>query len=275
MVSVTNIPKLVYINEPLVNQQTQLLDQGDVEHIIEEYGASDQTTASGEFGIYDVLRFKVGKSRGSTESTAKKIRSTPIGDFAVYHGLLDSDNAIQDVSEIDQPFWNELEDGAYVSATGRVRRTWYGELNELSESYDLYDDILSKGDVRKQEQMVEQVKAAGRYFEMPMEHLDGCFVFKLDDAYWQGVEPDFPHEYREYTVMGQVKHVYRGADREHYMDVFDDAPRPNSHKERSDLKRGLRRMANSAEPMMGREMDESDNFIAEPDVLVDPVAVYW
>jgi hypothetical protein len=96
MVDATNLPKITYLNEPLVNQQTQLLDQGDVEHIIEEYGSSNETTASGEFGIYDVLRFKLEKSRGSTESTAKKIRSTPIGNFAVYHGLLDSDNAVKE-----------------------------------------------------------------------------------------------------------------------------------------------------------------------------------
>lgn len=273
MSSVTDLPVLIYLNEPFVNQQTQLLEEGAVEHIIEEYGESEETATSGGLNIYQVLRFEREKTTGSTENTAKKVRRTPIGNFAVYHGLLEDSDDLGDLTELDEVGREDLDDDGFIRATGSIRRTPIGAFDHIGEKYGLYNDHnISDPD---NQQAYAEVKEAATYFEMPMQHLDGCFVFKLEDEYFQDVEPGFPDERREYTVVGEIRHVYEPGEKKHHLDIVNAASSSrSSHQERAKQRRSFKRMANQAEKFMGRAISEDDYYRSYPDIQVDIIAIY-
>lgn len=262
MVNATDLPTLIYINEPLVNQQTELLEEGEVEHLVKEYGSTDETTTGGKLDVYKILQLQREKTTGSTESSTKKIRRTSRGNFAIYHGLLEEDDALQDLTGIDRPLRDSFGDGGYMTATGSIRRNPFGRFDYLGEEYDLYETE----EIGDDEQTMVQVKEAAKYYEMPMKNLDGSFIFKLNDDYFQGLEPDFPDEYREYTIVGEIRHAYDHDEKNHYLNILNDAPSGRSHQERTERRRGMKRLAQG--------MDESDLYMSYPDIEIDPIAIY-
>ena len=274
MVSVTDLPVLVYLNEPFVNQQTQILEEGEVEHIVEEFGESEEESNRGGLNIYQVLKLEREKTTGSTESTARKIRRTPIGNFAVYHGLLENSDELEDLTDLDARGREELDDAGFVTVSGSIRRNALGEYNHFMEKHQLYEDVVDRNDPNDQ-RTLSYMKEASTYFEIPMQDLDGCFVFKLDEEYFLDVEPGFPDQHREYTVVGEIRHVYLSGEKKHYMDVLNvGSGSGRSREERVKQRRRFKKMASSSEKLLGRPVTEEDYHISHPDIRVDPIAIY-
>lgn len=268
--SVTDLPKLVYINEPLIEQQVELLDEGRVEHIVEEYSESEEHTTSGGVNIYQVLRLEREKTSHTTENIAKKVKRTTIGQFAVYHGMIDEDGDLTEASNLDESDREQLADDEFVTITGSIRRTPLNLFDHLGEKFGFY----GSSNIVDDPQVTAQIKDAADYYEMTLPNdLSGVFTFELNEAYFQPIEPEFPDEYQEYTVFGEVRHVYEQNEERNHIDAANYA-NVSDTKKRQEQRRRMKSMAQSASQLTGREISEDDYKISYPDIELTPIAIY-
>ena len=267
MSSITDLPRLVYLDEAQVSQPMQLVHQGEVEQIVEEFGEEDGTTKGGGLNIYNVIRFELSKTSNSTENTAKTIRNTPLGKFAVYHGLVEDSDDLNDIQELNEESWKNISDKEFVTVTGSILKTPLAEIVEKFDEYDLWDG----GD----EEVAEQFRGGENYHQMDIPgEIDGRFVFHLQDEHLLPTAGDFPEDYTDYTIFGTVKHRYRPGQQKEFMSMLNDVP--SGDRELSlqvDMMMKALSSKNTSD-LLGRTIDESDYRISHPDIELSPIAIY-
>lgn len=252
----------------------EYFDGGEIEHLIEEYSNTDETTTGGSVDIQNLLTFYREKTSGDIEKTRKKILHTPIGNFAVYYMILQEDDSLTDLTGVDTQFRKSVGDEGYVKMRGKIRRSPFGELLATDE---LFSKLGASG-FQKDTPGYQQMKAAAEYFEMPMQNLDGAFMFTLIDEFFQDVEPDFPDEYREYTVLGEIRHVYGEGERRHHLDLLElNVEKGMSRQERNQYRRNRKSLENAVKEaggLVGRSFSSDDFHVSFPDIEIDPIAIY-
>ena len=167
-----------------------------------------------------------------------------------------------------------LSDGDYIIADVFLSRTPLNQFNQLLQNYRKFLDMEDQFKGQEGQMTLNQIEGAAEYFkaEMPPGR-DGDFVFELSQDHTFHNLSEYVDDRREHSIFATVKHVYNERERDHFLDILNDAP-GKSRKERSEQRMRLKEMANKLDDISNENVSESDFYIAHPDITLTPIAVY-
>lgn len=280
--SITDQPVVLYLNQPYIDQQMQLANEGIVSEIVEEYGETDSTTTSGGLKIYNVLNFMREKLSEETENIAKNIQSTPVGRFAVYHGLVDDSGDLIEVSTNASTDMPQIRDADFISISGKISKSPINDMisifdrlgisvTQLMEEYT--DNDTGSDDLISNEQIGSEFEEASDSYYMKMNSGDGAFYFELAPSYFENVGTDFPSEYSEYTVFGEVDHVFKQNEKEYVVDLMNIIPQ-RKREQKVKIRRIWSDLTYALNKIPGREFSANEFYLSAPDIRMTPIAIY-
>ncbi|MFD1686369.1 DUF6414 family protein [Halobellus litoreus] len=276
MIGFGDLPDFVYIDEARVEQRLQFVNEGQIAELVETHTEDESKTSGGGLNIYKVLKYNREKSSGESDEVARTIQSTPVGQLAVFFGLLDDDVGVTDLKELSRKERAQLSDGDFVTVTGTIRESPIAKMMRIIDKYQI--DIENWVDFSEEDIGIEAFQAelddARGYYDMSMEgEVDGRYVFRLLSEDMTGIESGFPSKYKEYTVFGRIEHLFEGSEKEHHLSIFDEMG-TRDRSERRDRKRRMKKMASDMSQFYDGNADESMFYIESPDILITPIAIF-
>ncbi|WP_160135852.1 DUF6414 family protein [Halococcus salsus] len=277
--SISGMPDVYYLDEPRVQQQMQMIHQGQVQKVVETVSSTDSSENEGRVSIYEFLDYHRGSSEENIEDFSRTVQSTPIGQFIAFHGVLDTvKEDLTHLSRIDNNIRNSLEDGDYVTIEGKIERPPWTQLYDLAERLGIdLSDVESGGPEMpddSEERLLEELEDAARYYQVSMNgECDGCFVFKLWEENMLSIARDFPNNFKDYTVFAKIDHIYEQGEERHYLDFLDEMP-TKDRKEQTERRIRKKQLANELDPLYMDGVDDADLHISPPDIVLTPVAIY-
>ena len=279
---ITDQPVVLYLNQPYIDQQMQLANEGMVSEIVEEYGETDSTTTSGGLKIYNVLNFMREESSEETENIAKSIQSTPIGRFAAYHGLIDESDELINVTSNGQIDSSQIQDGNFVSVSGKISKSPINDMISIFDRFGISITQLLKestssdtgsDDLMSHEQIGSEFEDASNSFHITVENDNGSFHFDLDPNYFEDVSTDFPDDYSDYTVFAEVDHTFTQNEKEYVVDLMNIIPQ-KEREQQIKMRRMWSELTDGLNELPGRNFSTSDFYLSAPDIRITPIAIY-
>lgn len=279
---ITDQPVILYLNQPYIDQQMQLANEGMVSEIVEEYGETDATTNSGGLKIYNILNFMREKSSEETENIAKSIQSTPIGRFAAYHGLIDESGDLINLAKNGQADLSQTQDGDFISVSGEISKS---PINDMMSIFDRLgtsitqlmkestDNNAESDDIISNEQIESEFEEASNSYHMNMENENGAFHFELIPGYFEDVSTDFPDKYSEYTIFAEVDHCFEQNEKEYAIDLMNMVPQ-QEREQKIKIRRMWGELTEGLNEIPGRDFSRSDFYLSAPDIRIAPIAIY-
>lgn len=276
MTGISELPDFIYIDKSRVEQRLQFVNEGQIAELVATHTEDESKTSGGGLNIYKVLNYNREKTSGESEEVVRTIRTTPVGQLAVFFGLMDEDVGVDEVESLSQTEREELEDDEYVTITGTIRESPIAKLMRIIDKYQL--DIEDWIDFSDEDIGIEAFQAelddARGYYEVSMDGVvDGRYVFRLSPDDMTGIEDSFPSDYKEYTVFGRIEHIFEGGEKEHHLSIFDEMA-TKDRSERRDRRRRMKKMANDMSRFYDGDADESMFYIESPDILITPIALF-
>lgn len=276
MVGINELPDFAYIDEARVKQKLQFVNEGQVAELVETHTDTKSKTSGGGLNIYKILKYNREKSSGETEEVARTIQSTPVGQLAVFFGMMDEDTGVEEIDSLTTKDRSQLEDGDYVSVTGQIRESPIAKLMRIVDKYNL--DIVNWVDFSDEDigpdAFKNELDDARGYYEMEINgEVEGRYVFRLSQEDLTDIADGFPSDYKEYTVFGRIDHIFEGTEKEHHLSIFDEI-NTRDRNERKDRRRKMKKMANQMSEFYDGSTDESMFYIESPDIRITPIAVF-
>lgn len=162
-----------------------------------------------------------------------------------------------------------LVDGKKCIVKGKIKLAPLSEANRFFDKYGGWSELDQ--DTEEDRMFIEQLRSAAGFYEMEMGNLAGKFVMRFSD---ENVIEE-PQSYRDYTIFGEIDHVYQEEEQDSYMSVLEDAADVPDRNERARINMSLRKGANALSnlPQMG-DVSKSDFYISYPDVRMTPIIAY-
>ncbi|ELZ12565.1 hypothetical protein C479_04192 [Halovivax asiaticus JCM 14624] len=276
MVGINELPDFVYIDEARVKQKLQFVNEGQVAELVETHTENESKTSGGGLNLYKILKYNRQKSSGETEEVVRTIQSTPVGQLAVFFGMMDDEMGVEELESLSKKKRAQLDDNDYISVTGRIRESPVAKLMRISDKYNF--DISDYVDFSEEEidpvAFKNELDDARDYYEIEMSgEVDGRYVFKLSQNDLTDVADEFPSKYREYTVFGRIEHIFEGSEREHHFSIFDEM-NTRDRSERQERRRKMKKMADEMSGLYDEETNESMFYIESPDIRLTPIAIF-
>ena len=276
MIGINELPDFAYIDEARLKQKLQFVNEGQVAELVETQTETESKTSGGALNIYKILKYNRQKSSGETEEVARTIQSTPVGQLAVFFGMMNEDTGVEELDSLTNKKRAELEDGDYVSVTGQIRESPIAKLMRIFDKYNL--DINSYVDFSGEdfgpEAFKNELDDARGYYEMEMDgEIDGRYVFNLSQDDLTDIAEEFPSDYKEYTVFGRIDHIFEGSEKEHHLSIFDEV-NTRDREERQERRRKMKGMADDMSQFYEGGTDESMFYIESPDIRITPIAIF-
>lgn len=277
MVGINELPDFVYIDEARVEQKLQYVNEGRVAELIETSTETESKMSGGGLNIYKILNYNREKTSGETEEVARTIQSTPVGQLAVFFGMMDEDTGVEELDSLTSEKRAQLEDGDYVSLTGRIRESPITKLMRISEKYNL--NLIESADYSNEdvgpEAFKNELDDARGYYEMKMDgEIDGRYIIYLSQDDLTDIVGEFPSNHKEYAVFGRIEHIFEGTEKESYLSIFDEI-RTRDRSEREKKRRNLKKAANHLSDFYEDDTDESMFYIEYPDIRITPIAIFY
>jgi len=276
MVSLGEVPEVVYTNEQIINSLFSYLNEGQINEVVERSLDADTSDKGG--GIKKIISLKYAKTSTDEEETELVRKLDSIGKFAILHGHLEEEEDITNLSEISESDRDDIENNEFVEATGKITQSPINELQELIQQFQPYLDMFnmdpqfeedgqefSMGDIQS---FLNELDSGQDLFRVSTES-DSDLVFSMDEGALSGQLS----EYAEYHVLGRVEHVYEQGEEDWLLNVMDMMP-GNDRESRMQRRKFLKQMADGASEVLNRNVTEDDFKIAHPDIRVRPVAIY-
>lgn len=278
MSGIQGIPDFIYIDEARINQRLQFVDEGHVAEIVEKYSGEETKTRGGGLNIYNVFNYQREKTSGESEEVARTIQTTPPGQLAVFFGLMDMENGVNNIDGLTPDERDELIQGEHVVFSGRIQEPPIAKMARVLEMSKTDIDELADQSDDDDEVNTEVVKSefndASEYLQIQMTEIaDGRYVFRLNPENMTGIERDFPSSYKDYTVFGRIEHAFEGRERQHHVSIFNEM-NINDRQKKNERRRKRKKIANKMSPLYDEPIDESIFYIESPDILINPIAVY-
>lgn len=276
MVGINELPEFAYIDEARVKQKLQFVNEGQVAELVETHTETESKTSGGGLNIYKILKYKREKSSGEQEEVARTIQSTPVGQLAVFFGMMDEDEGVEELDSMSAKKRSQLEDGDYVSVTGTIRESPIAKMMRFLDKYNI--DITNLADFSQEEfgpeALLNELDDARGYYEMEMDgEIDGRYVFYLSQEDLTEIVDEFPSDYREYTVFGRIEHKFESSEREHHLSIFDEV-QTHDRNEMQKRRRNMKKMASDMSRFYEGDTDESMFYIESPDIRITPIAIF-
>lgn len=276
MVGINELPDFAYIDEARVEQKLQFVNEGQVAELVETHTDTESKRSGGGLNIYKILMYNREKSSGETEEVARTIQSTPVGQLAVFFGMMEEDTGVEEIDSLTSEKRAQLEDGDYVSVTGKIRESPIAKLMRMVDKYNL--EITNWVDFSDEdigpEAFKNELDDARGYYEMEIEgEVEGRYVFHLSLEDLTDIAGGFPSDYKEYIVFGRIEHIFEGNEKEHHLSIFDEI-NTRDRSERIDRRRKMKEMANDMSQFYEGSTDESMFYIESPDIRITPIAIF-
>lgn len=286
-----DIPEILYIDKGQVENLFSMMNRGKVTEILERNRDLDSSTKGA--GIKKILQLQ-GSTSSEDESEKEIARSMNlVGEFATIYSLLTDSNSIAYIGELGDFSRDDLGEGDYVEAKGKLQPSPMNEMQERMEQalpfLDMmqeigYDEAEEVSELEIEgaeedvgfgfiERFINELTPSESLYRMDVNGEDVKLVFSLSEKNFQEEAPDFPGEYTEYRVLARVEHVFSKSEEEYIIDVMNmiDDSNPEARTER---RRQLKSMAEGASKATGRKVNESEFLLTYPDVKVRPIAIY-
>lgn len=278
--TISGMPDVYYLDEPRIEQQMQMIHHGQVKEVVETVNSTDSADNVGRTSIYKALDFHRGNSEESIEDFTRTVRSTPIGQFVAFHGVLDKEEEeLTHLDQIDSGSRESLENEDYVTLRGKIEQPPWTRVYDLAKRFgiDISEVESEGGDLpeNSEEKLLQEMEDAARYYQISMKgECDGNFVFKLYEENIQGIARDFPNKFKEYTIFAKIDHIYGTGEERHYLDFLDEDVESKNREERTQRRIQKKSLASELDPLFEDGVSDSDLHISPPDVVVVPIAIY-
>ncbi|MHC3379408.1 DUF6414 family protein [Haloarcula sp. H-GB5] len=291
MDDLSDIPQILYIDKSQVENLYSMLNYGKVTEIVERNRELDSSTKG--VGIKKILQLQGSTSSENEDEQEFKKSMNLVGQFATIYSLLTDSESINYIGEVGPSSRQDLDEGDYVEAKGKVRSSPMNEIQERLQQampfLQMMQDVghedakeLSELDIEGASEdvgfgflqsFVQELSPSNPLYRLNVEGEEASLVFNLSKEEFQEEPTDFPGEYTEYRVLGRVEHVYSEAEEEFVIDVLDmiDA---SDREARAERKRALKQITNGASEAAGRDVSESEFKFSYPDIRIRPIAVY-
>lgn len=278
MVSIADVPEVVYTNDQMVDRMFSYLNEGDIKEIVERSLESESSNKGG--GLKKILSIKYSKT--STEEGEQELvrQLDPVGKFAILHGHLEEEDDITYLDNIDNSRRREIESGDFVQAKGQISTSPINELQGMLQQFQPYFDMFDMNpEFEEQGQQfsfndiqsfLDELNSDEDIYQVgtTSEGSDADLVFSLNKG-----ELGELSDYTEYHVLGRVEHIYEQGEEEWLMDIMDLMP-GNDREARQQRRMFLKQLAEGASDLLDRKVNEEDFKIGYPDIRVRPVAIY-
>lgn len=279
MVSIADVPEVVYTNEQIINRVFSYLNEGDIKQVVERSLDSETTDKSG--GLKKIINLKLGRSSTDEEELELVREFDSVGKFAVLHGILQDENDITHIKDLDKDNRSKLDNGDFIEAKGKISSSPINDIQSWIENAMPYLNIFDSNiEIKEQGQnlsisdvqdLLGELNSGEDIYTVnnSVGPLDTDVVFSIDEG---GIDGPFS-EYTEYHVLGRIEHVYSRGEEEWLVDVMNLLP-GNDRETRQRRRKFLKQMASGSSDLLDRNVTEDDFKITYPDVRVRPVAIY-
>ncbi len=280
MVSLSDVPEVIYTNEQLVDRLFSYLNEGEIMEVVHRSLDSEAKDKGG--GLNKIIKLRYGSTSTDEEETERIRKLDSVGKFAILHGLLEDEEDIINLNEISDSSRQKLDDGDFVQAKGKITSSPVNELQKMIEEarpyFDLFgmdeevaeegEEISSMGDI--QTFLKEMDTGEDVYRVKPSKSSSsGELIFPLEE---ENIE-DQLSKYTEYYVLGRVEHIYEEDEEEWLINIMDLMPK-NDRESMHERRMFLKHMSEASSELLGRKVDESDFKIGHSDIRVRPMAIY-
>lgn len=279
MVSLSNVPEVVYTNDQLIDRLFSYLNEGDIKEVVERTLDADSSNKAG--GLKKIISLQYSETSSEEDETEFLRQLGPVGKFAILHGMLEEDNDIVHLEELNESSRQNLDDGAFVQSKGKISSSPINQLQELIEEVRPYLEMFDF-DAEFEENDEEFTLNELQIF---LNELDsGEDIYRVDptstgesDMVFSVNENDdiqsLVSEYTEYHVLGRVEHVYEQGEEQWLMNIMDLIP-DEGRESRRQRRLFIKQMAQSSSELLDQTIDESDFKVGYPDIRVRVMAIY-
>ena len=222
-------------------------------------------STSGKDSIID--RFLSDNQVFYTNSNSLDLESRSEDEIQEFVNTVDESDEFERVNDLDDPR-KMLSANERVIIEGTLQRTPLSKFNYILDENDMWDEVT---DEEVDDQVIlNQFQSAAGYFELKLD--SGCqVVMHLSN---QDIRTE-PQPFREYTIFGEIDHVYQDGEKESYMEILEGSEDIKDRNERTQRDVELRQFANilSSIPPLG-EVSKSDFYLSPPDIRITPLLVY-
>lgn len=277
MVSLSDVPEVVYTNDQLIDRLFSYINEGDVKEIVERTLDADTTDKGG--GLKKIISLRYSRASTDEDETEFIRQLDSVGKFAILHGILEDDEDITHLDQSDEPARNSLNNGDFVQAEGRIDSSPINQLQSLIdeirpylEMFDFDAEFEEDGEeftLNDIQNFLNELDSGEDIYRVRSGSDDLDVVFSLNEEEMA----DLLSEYTEYHVLGRVEHVYEEDEEEWLMNLMDIMPEED-RKSRHQRRMFVKQMSQSASELLDQKVDESDFKIGYPDIRVRIMAIY-
>lgn len=277
MVSLSEVPEVVYTNDELIDRLFSYLNEGQIQEVVERTLDSEGTEKGG--GIDKILQLRYS-STSSDEEEQELIRELDsIGKFAILHRILQDDDEVIEFDQLSLDERDDLSEGEFIQTRDRITSTPISELQDkiddflpYFEMFDLDSSFEQDGEeftLSEMQEFLDQIGAGEDIYRMnASDEIDSDIIFSSDDEL-----DDFTTSYTQYYILGKVEYIFEEGEEEWLIDLIDLMP-GNDRQSRQQRRRFLRQITSGASELLEKDIDESDFKIGYPDIRIRPMAIY-
>lgn len=277
MVSLSEVPEVVYTNDELIDRLFSYLNEGQIQEVVERTLDSEGTEKGG--GIDKILQLRYS-STSSDEEEQELIRELDsIGKFAILHRILQDDDEVIEFDQLSLDERDDLSEGEFIQTRDRITSTPISELQDKIDDFPPYFEMFDLDSSFEQDgeeftlseiqEFLDQIGAGENIYRMnASDEIDSDIIFSSDDEL-----DDFTSSYTEYYILGKVEYIFEEGEEEWLIDLIDLMP-GNDRQSRQQRRRFLRQITSGASELLEKDIDESDFKIGYPDIRIRPMAIY-
>ncbi|MDG5818520.1 hypothetical protein [Natronococcus sp. A-GB7] len=277
MVSLSEVPEVVYTNDELIDRLFSYLNEGQIQEVVERTLDSEGTEKGG--GIDKILQLRYS-STSSDEEEQELIRELDsIGKFAILHRILQDDDEVIEFDQLSLEERDDLSEGEFIQTRNKITSTPISELQNKIDDFLPYFEMLDLDSSFEQDgeeftlseiqEFLDQLGAGEDIYRMnASDEIDSDIIFSSNDEL-----DDFTTSYTEYYVLGRVEYIFEENEEEWLIDIIDLMP-GNDRESRQQRRRFLRQITSGASELLEKDVDESDFKIGYPDIRIRPMAIY-
>ncbi|WP_141465595.1 DUF6414 family protein [Salinadaptatus halalkaliphilus] len=278
MVSLSDVPEVVYTNDEIIDRLFSYLNEGQIQEVVERSLESEESDKGG--GIDKIIQLRYSKTAEDEEEQELIRELDPIGKFAILHRHLQDADDITEFEALSPRKRSELEEGEFIQTRSRITSTPITELQGMMEEVMPYFDMFDIDTTFEEEgqeftmddikQFLDQLGSGEDIYRLDAssDSLDANIVFSSEDTVG-----DLSSEYTEYYVLGRVEYLFDEGEEEWLIDIMDVMP-GSDRDSRQNRRMFLKQMTSGSSKLLEKDIDESDFKIGYPDIRIRPMAIY-
>lgn len=278
MVSLSDVPEVVYTNDQLIDRLFSYINEGEVKEVVERTLDADTTDKGG--GLKKIISLRYSQMSTDEDETEFIRQLDSVGKFAILHGMLEDDRDITHLDQLSESDRQNLDKGDFVQVEGNIASSPINQLQNLIQEVKPYLEMFdfdaefeeggeefTLNDIQSFLNELDSGEDIYRVKSASSDNSDMVFSLENDEIV------DLLSKHTEYHVLGRVEHVYERNEEQWLMNVMDIMPN-EGRESRHQRQMFVKQMSQSSSELLDQNVDESDFKIGYPDIRVRIMAIY-